>query len=282
MKKIFSYLILCVLSLSLFACNKGEKTPEENGTPVTENPTGDNATEEKPSEKPVVGNYSTEVYAYDGYFCRVTGGYVQNWTAHEESHIDACSIADIAKYSTEVADYLTKKNEELAKNGKPGIKALYMAEDYVLDNQPENPSNAPAIVKDLSKIGLTLDDVPENNRFEEGYLVSLNQGYAVKCVKVMYDELDDTYFADRWISDPKVAHTESLTPETLFIPKWVEKAAEGEEHLGEWDDNPMCIGGAGLYVVVMVEYNAVSTADTPGFGLALIKLADLVETPLED
>lgn len=273
------FLVLCILSLSLFAC--GQKTEEPTDEP-TVNPT-DLPTD--PQQGPSNGNndtnnYDKTIFTNGDFTYHVVGGYIMDWTPTNTNTMKAVSIADVAVYSTEVADYLTQKNKEYAKGDKPGIKALYMAEDYVLDNQPENASMAPALVKDLSKIGLTLDEIPEANRFDEGNLVALNQGYAIKCVRAYYDEVDENYINDRWISDPKVAHTESLTLDTLFMPKWVELPAEGEEHLGKWDDNPMCIAGAGLYAFLMVEYNVVGTADTPGFGLGLFKIADLIETPM--
>ena len=277
------YLILCILTLALFACNK----PTENA------PTGGSGNQDVPSDnkgsnnggnegQPSYSQYSTELFVYgEGYSAHVTGGYMQDWGAHADNHMKPISIQDVARYySTEVADYLTEMNEKYSKNGKPGINALYIAEDYVLDNQPENASAAPALVKNLEAIGLTEADIDPDNIFEEGYLIAFNQGYAVKCIRGMYDDLDETYFEDRWISDPKVANTESLTPDTLFMPKWVEHAAEGEKHLGEWTDNPVCIAGAGLYAVLMVEYNAVSSPEQAGFGIGLFKIASLVETPL--
>ena len=262
MKKIL-FMLLLIVTLSLAACNI-------DNSPVEEKPS-EEATEKTPTKEeniPEVGptkQYSTDLFTNEEYTYHVVGGYAQDWEPLEINTMKAVSIADVALYSTEVADYLTEMNEKYTKKDKPGIKALYMIEDYVLDNQPENASFSPALV---------LNDNGETE------LKALNQGYAVKCIRAYYDDVDETYINDRWISDPRVAHTETLTPDTLFMPKWVETPKEGEEHLGKWDDNPMCITGAGLYTVLIVEYNVVGNATTAGFGLALFKIASLVETPM--
>jgi hypothetical protein len=264
MKKII-FMLLFVLSLSLVAC--APIPPVQNPTQEeTNNPTNnEGSTPVQPTEPGVAKQYSTTVYSNGTFTYHAVGGYVQDWTPTEENTMKAVSIADVALYSTDVADYLTEMNAKYTKGEKAGIKALFLMEDYVLDNQPENASMSPALVKDS-----------EGNTT----LVALNQGYAIKCIRAYYDDVDETYINDRWISDPRVAHTETLTPDTLFMPKWVETPALGEEHLGKWDDNPMCIAGAGLYAVLIVEYNVVGNATTAGFGLALFKIADLVETPM--
>lgn len=222
-------------------------------------------------ESDALSKYSDDLFINGSFTYHAVGGFVMDWEPTETNTMTPASIRDVAEFSTDVADYLVAKNEEYTKKDKTGIKALYFIKNYELNNQPENASMAPALVKDLEAFGLVASDIPAENVFEQGYLVALNQGYAVKCIRAYYDDVDENYINDRWISDPRVAHTESLTPDTLFMPKWVETPTEGEEHLGKWDDNPMCITGPGLYTVVVVEYNVVGTSDTPGFGLALFK-----------
>jgi hypothetical protein len=255
-------MLLFVLSLSLVAC--APIPPVQNPTQEeTNNPTNnEGSTPVQPTEPGVAKQYSTTVYSNGTFTYHAVGGYVQDWTPTEENTMKAVSIADVALYSTDVADYLTEMNAKYTKGEKAGIKALFLMEDYVLDNQPENASMSPALVKDS-----------EGNTT----LVALNQGYAIKCIRAYYDDVDETYINDRWISDPRVAHTETLTPDTLFMPKWVETPAEGEEGLGTWADNPVVIGGAGEYTVIFVEYKGANTADSPKYGMALIKTKELEE-----
>ena len=94
-----------------------------------------------------------------------------------------------------------------------------------------------------------------------------NGSYALKAIKGYYDEEDETYIQDLWLPDPHKAHAESLTPETLFIPTWTEAK---DENGFSWSDNPVCIGEGGVYTLVVAHYNAVSAADVPGFGFALV------------
>ena len=217
-------------------------------------------TEKEPTESKK--EYSNVVLSNGDFTYHTVGGFAMDWEPREKNTMTAASIADIAEYSTDVADYLTEKNKEYSTETKNGIKALFIMKDYELNNQPLNENLAPALIN--------------------GELVALNQGYAIKCIRAYYDDVDNNYINDRWISDPRVAHAETLTPDTLFMPKWVETPAVGEENLGKWDDNPMCISGPGLYTVVVVEYNVVGNADTPGFGLALFKTKTLPERSEDD
>lgn len=259
----------------IFACYEKTKSfnygvalipyePEDTKTPTPseKTPTPTPTPTEKPSETPIVKEYSDKLLTNGDFTYHTVGGFVMDWEPTKTNTMTAASIKDISLYSTSVADYLTAKNTLYAKNDKDGIKALFLIENYELNNQPLNESLAPALVPD-GKGGTTL--------------VALNQGYALKCIRAYYDDIDKTYINDRWISDPKFAHAETLTPDTLFMPKWVEIPAKGEEHLGKWDDNPVCISGPGLYTVVIVEYNVVGNATTPGFGIALFKTKELDE-----
>ena len=111
----------------------------------------------------------------------------------------------------------------------------------------------------------------------DGEVVTMNGGYTIKVVRAVYDEEDDNTFADQWLPDPKTACVANLTPDTLYMPKWVETPAEGEEGLGTWADNPVVIGGAGEYTVIFVEYAGANSADSPKYAMALIKTKELEE-----
>ena len=97
-----------------------------------------------------------------------------------------------------------------------------------------------------------------------------NGSYAFKVAQCAVDQDGDNtvYLEEQWISDPKTAYAESLTPATLFMPIWQE---EPDANGFSWASNPVVIGGAGLYTLVCAQYNAVSAAGTPGYGIALVK-----------
>ena len=113
--------------------------------------------------------------------------------------------------------------------------------------------------------------------YVDGKSVSLDGGYTVKVVYAEYDAADDTTFAKQWCPDPKTACVQNLTPESLFIPKWVETPADGEEHLGKWDQNPVITTGAGEYTIYFVEYAGVNTADSPKYAMAAVKTKEVAE-----
>ncbi|MBO4538190.1 MAG: hypothetical protein J5694_04910 [Erysipelotrichaceae bacterium] len=105
---------------------------------------------------------------------------------------------------------------------------------------------------------------------KDGKLYNANGSYALKIGKCSVETDGDlkVYSVDQWISDPKTAYVEALTPETIFYPVWQE---EKDEKGFSWADNPVVIGGAGLYTVVIAQYANASAAGAPGYGVALIK-----------
>ena len=96
-------------------------------------------------------------------------------------------------------------------------------------------------------------------------------GFTVKVVYACYDPVDAVSFAQQWNPDPKTSAVQNLTPETLFIPKWVETPAAGEEHLGKWDQNPVITAGAGLYDIYFVEYAGANSAESPKYAMAAVR-----------
>lgn len=163
------------------------------------------------------------------------------WNYHEKGVMTATSVADVATISTEVADHLAGKN----------LKALYKYEGAKLGTT--NPGwNADAM--------------------KDGEKVSVLGSYAVKAIQCDYDAEEETWNSTQWIADPHTAYAESITPSTLFMPPWVE---EPDEQGFSWSSNPVCIGGAGTYTIIVAQYNdSVSYPDTPNFGMALVKTAE--------
>ena len=96
-----------------------------------------------------------------------------------------------------------------------------------------------------------------------------NGSYAFKIAQCSVDIDGDNkvYAEDQWIHDPKTAHSESLTPDTLFVPVWQE---EPDENGFSWGSNPAVIGGPGLYTLVIAQYKNASSPDQAGYGIALV------------
>ena len=55
-----------------------------------------------------------------------------------------------------------------------------------------------------------------------------------------------------WAQNPESGKVTSLTPETLYIPPFVEENVNGA---GTWNDNPVAIGGAGNYYIVFATFS---------------------------
>lgn len=102
-----------------------------------------------------------------------------------------------------------------------------------------------------------------------GKLYHANGSYAFKIAQCTVDVDGDNkvYAEDQWISDPKTAHAESLTPATMFMPVWQEQP---DENGFSWASNPVVIGGPGLYTLVIAQYSNASSPDKAGFGIGLV------------
>ena len=107
------------------------------------------------------------------------------------------------------------------------------------------------------------------NFLKDGKLYRANGSCAFKIAQCSVDE--NVYAEEQWISDPKTAHAESLTPDTLFMPVWQEEA---DENGFSWASNPVVTGGPGLYTLVIAQYANGSTAEQAGYGIGLIKKED--------
>ncbi len=107
------------------------------------------------------------------------------------------------------------------------------------------------------------------NFLKDGKLYRANGSYAFKIAQCTVDVDGDNkvYAEDQWISDPKTAHAESLTADTLFMPVWQEEA---DEYGFSWASNPVVTGGAGLYTLVIAQYNNASSPEQAGFGIGLV------------
>ena len=178
----------------------------------------------------------------DGFTFHYTGASVDGgkWAADADNKMTAVSINQVGEKDSALADLLAKKN----------VKYLYMVEGL--------------------EFGSTSAGWTTNCKID-GELKVADACYTLKSIRATYNEEDDAFINDQWISDPKTAHAESLTPSTMFFPTWQEEAdAEGFA----WDQNPVVIGGAGTYTFVVAQYKNASSAKKAGFGFALLKTAD--------
>ena len=161
---------------------------------------------------------------------------------YEASKMTATSVAEVAEYAQEVADVLKGKS----------IKYLYAGE----------------AVFGLNDAGWTTNFLLGEDLYQA------NGSYAFKVARCLYDAAEDVYAEDQWIPDPKTANVESLTPDTYFVPVW----QETPDRFGfSWGSNPVVIGGAGKYKMIVAQYTDVSAAGVPGYGIAAVKLEDGAE-----
>ncbi len=219
-------------------------------------------------------------------------GQNNNTSKTEESKADA-STADTSKAdegSTVLADeghalwvahgqFLLADGTQNAWNGKSSdlyeksaLKAISLNDVKAINEELYNTLSSKEI-KYLYTIDLIFgtNDATWSTNFlnTEGVLYKANGSYAFKIAQCNADVDGDTkvYAEDQWISDPHTAYAESLTPATVFYPVWQE---EVDENGFSWASNPVVIGGAGLYTLVIAQYKTVSAAGTPGYGVGLV------------
>ncbi len=112
------------------------------------------------------------------------------------------------------------------------------------------------------------------NALIDGSVVTLDGGYAVKAIYCEFDEEDEVWLSSQWIPDPHTACVENLTTSTLFMPTWQEAQ---DENGFAWNSNPVVIGGAGEYTIIVAAYNVSvdeTKTDQYNYGMALIKTED--------
>ena len=175
--------------------------------------------------------------------------------------------------------FLLEDGSENSWNGKD--QALYekssltaiAVEDVKAINEDLYKTLSGKQVKYLYKIDLifgTNDAGWTTDFLKDGKLYHANGSYAFKIAQCTIDVDGDTkiYAEDQWISDPKTAYAESLTPDTMFMPVWQE---EPDEYGFSWASNPVVTGGPGLYTLVIAQYTNASDPSNPGFGIGLVQ-----------
>ena len=175
---------------------------------------------------------------------------------YKASAMTPTSVRAVSEVSEEVAAKLDTKN----------LKNLYMGE---------------------VRLGCLASGWTSNAIKADGKIYQRDGSYCLKAAIMDYIEEDDNYSEFQWISDPKTAHVESLTPETLFYPVWQETA---DANGFSWKSDPVCIGEAGVYTFIVAQYTEASAPGVPGYGAALVlkeagtaaKEDVVIETPFAD
>jgi len=171
------------------------------------------------------------------------GGFEGTWGPNEGTQMDgATTVAAVKALDAELGAALEAKGD--------AVKAIYYS---------------------MIQVGTT-DGGWSTNAKVGDKLYSYNGSFTVKAIKGHYDEDTENYITDQWIPDPKTAHVECLTPKTLFIASnWAE---EKDDDGFDWTANPVAVGGAGWYYLIVVDYGQVSSTEVYGYGLALVKILD--------
>jgi len=76
-------------------------------------------------------------------------------------------------------------------------------------------------------------------------------------VKIIKTDAADKDSVDFWAQSPESGKVKNLTPDTLYIPPFVE---ENVDDAGTWNDNPIAFE-AGTYYIVFAEKGAGTTAE---------------------
>ena len=174
--------------------------------------------------------------------------------------------------------YLLADGTENAWNGKDAelyeksaLKAISMkdAQDISADLYTALAGKEVKYLYTIDLIFGTNDAGWTSNFLKDGVLYKANGSYCFKIAQCTSEVDGDTkvYSEMQWISDPKTAYVEALTPDTVFYPVWQEEA---DEYGFSWASNPVVTGGAGLYTLVIAQYKNASAAGQPGFGVGLI------------
>ena len=101
----------------------------------------------------------------------------------------------------------------------------------------------------------------------EKNLFQANGSYTFKVATVSYDAEEEVYAEQQWIPDPKVSHAESLDG-NIFFPTWSESF---DDEGFSWADDNVVRSGAGVYTLIVAQYDVAVSPTQPNFGIAAIK-----------
>ena len=247
MKKVLAVLLAAMMVISLAACGNDSSSTTAAGT--TAAPQSEAATTKAPettpapteAEEKVLEDADHELWVAHGNYL-LADGTPNGWggkdsALYEASALTAIKLSDVKAIDEDLYNALAQKE----------VKYLYTIDLLFGTNDAGWPATC----------------------MIDGKLHRTNGSYAVKVAQCIADIDGNTkvYSEEQWISDPHTAHVESLTPDTLFMPVWQEAK---DENGFAWDSNPVVIGGAGLYTLVIAQYKNASTPEAAGFGMGLV------------
>ena len=197
-------------------------------------------------ETKVLEDKDNAAWVLHGNFLLADGTTVNNWNGkdpelYEASKMTPISIKEAREINAEVGEKLASKK----------VKYLYKYEGAVLGTN------------DAGWTSKFLDD--ERNLF------LANGSYVFKAATVSYDAEEEVYAEQQWIPDPRVSHAESLDG-NIFFPRWTETF---DEDGFSWAQDNFVRSGAGVYTVIVAQYDVAPSETQPNFGFAVVKTADV-------
>ena len=246
MKKILTSIFALGIALSLSACF-GAKSTDNGSSKKTESSQGGESQQ-------------TEVVLEDknSYSWAVHGNHLladetpNGWNGkdnelYEKSKMTAISVAEAKRIDNAVGTALEGKD----------VKYLYKYEGLILG------------VNDAGwKTNFKMNDK----------MYKANGSYCFKAVKLSYDAEEEVYAEEQWIPHDHDGHTEALTNNLWVSPTFAEEPdADGFS----WDYNPVAME-AGVFTLIVAEYNAAPSATVCNYGIALVKTAEKAGQEFEE
>lgn len=185
-----------------------------------------------------------EALTVAGAFCSKDGEHAVDWKYTEQGAMTKSSVAEVKTLDATVGAKL---------EAKTALKDVYVYQ------------GAQFGCTEVGYAGWTA------KALIDGEVQTVDGGYAVKAIECTFDEEDEKWLSSQWIPDPHTACVENLTPASLFVPTWQETA---DENGFAWNDNPVVIGGAGVYTIIVARYTTAadeSKTDAYNYAMALIK-----------
>lgn len=197
------------------------------------------------NETKVLEDTERAAWVLHGNFLLADGETVNGWNGkdnelYEASKMTAISIKEAKELDAAVGEKLAAKK----------VKYLYKYEGAILGT-----NDAGWTAKFLDK---------------DANLFLGNGSYVFKAAALTYDAEEEVYAEDQWIPDPKVSYAESLDG-NVFFPTWQE-APDSEGFT--WADNNVIRSGAGVYTIIVAQYDVAVSPTQPNFGIAAIKTAE--------
>lgn len=197
------------------------------------------------AEEKVLEDTERAAWCLHGNFILADGTTQNGWNGkdkalYEASKMTAISIKEARELDAKVGEALASKK----------VKYLYKYEGAVLGTN------------DAGWTAKFLDEKKD--------LYQANGSYVFKATALTYDAEEEVYSEDQWIPDPKVSYAESLDG-NVFFPTWSEAY---DEDGFSWAENNVLRSGAGVYTIIVAQYDVAVSPTQPNFGVAAIRTAE--------